>query len=73
MTNPIDHRDIKTAKAARAIYPQVRGMLPKIQLTFIDYDGNTLELDLDHEIAADFLDQADAAYQASIPKRRKRR
>ena len=71
MTKNIEHHDIAKAVAARAIFPQIRGMLPKIQLTFESYDGITLELDLDHEIAAKFLQDADAAYEASIPKRKR--
>lgn len=66
------HYDIKDAKAARAIFPQVEGTLPKIQLTFLATDGTTLELDLLHETTADFLDQASSAYDATLPKRRRR-
>jgi len=68
MSNSIDRRDIQKAQAARAIFPQVRGMLPKIQMTLVDYDGQVLELNLDHEIAADLIKQITAAYRASLPR-----
>lgn len=70
---PKIHYDIKAARSTRAIFPQIRGMLPKIQLTFEAYDGTLLELDLDHEIAAEFLDKAEAAYDAAVPQRNPRR
>lgn len=61
------HYDAKAAVAARAIYPQIRGMLPRIAITIDTYEGHQLEIEFDHDIVAALIDQMTHAYNASLP------
>lgn len=57
---------IKSAVAARAIYQEGRDRVPKISLTFESEEGEKIEFELQLDTAADFIDQAVAAYNSAM-------
>lgn len=66
MGNKKINYQVRRATAARAIYQEGRGSLPKIALTFETYDDEEVEFELTFDIAADMIDQATAAYNAGM-------
>lgn len=63
--NTINYQ-VRSATAARAIYQEGRGRLPKISLTFESEEGDQIAFELQLDTAADFIDQATAAYNAAM-------
>lgn len=59
--------EVKAAKAARALFPEARGMIPKISLTFDCVDGTIVEFELEAIEAARLIEQAMSAYNAILP------
>jgi len=66
------HLEIKEATATRAIFARVRGELPTIQLTFVTWEGDSFQFELPLTEAGKFLDMADSAMEAALPRRRRR-
>lgn len=58
------HFDISGASSARALYQHHSGAMHKLQFKFETSDGRILEVEMNHEIAAPFIEQAIAAYSA---------
>lgn len=58
---------VRSAKAARALFPEARGMIPKISLTFECEDGSLVEFELEAAEAGRLVEQAMSAYNAILP------
>lgn len=56
--------EVESSTAAKALYQAGKDYLPKIQLTFTTHEGEILEIELGYMDAANFIDQAAAAYNA---------
>lgn len=65
--------DVKSALAAKAIYQEGRGRLPKLSLTFETFDGQIVQFDLDLMEAAKLIDEASNAYNSALPVLKSRR
>ena len=60
----IIHYEVESSTAAKALYQEGKGYLPKIQFTFTTHDEEIIEIELGYMDAANFIDQAAAAYNA---------
>lgn len=61
------HFDVKSATAARAIFQQGRGAIPKVQFKFLTYDDEEVEFELEMIEAGKMIEQAMSAYNAISP------
>lgn len=59
---------IENAIATRALVAQVRGMMPTMLLTFKTEEGETIELELQFELAYEFTQNVLATYGAMSPQ-----
>lgn len=59
--------EVRSSRAARALFPEARGMIPKISLTFDCVDGSIVEFELEAAEAARMIEQAMSAYNAILP------
>jgi hypothetical protein len=62
--------DVKAANASRAIFQVGDGVLPKIRISLTTSNDEVIEMDMNYEIVAEFLDKVSIAYDATIPKRK---
>ena len=64
---PVYHHKAIRAKAARAIFQEVHGAIPKIALTFIMLDDTEHTFELEFAEAGKMIEQAMSAYNAIMP------
>lgn len=64
---PTYHHVANRCTAARAIFAEVQGAIPKIALTFELVDGSTQTFELEAIEAGRMIEQAMSAYNAIMP------
>lgn len=64
---PRYHHVANKAVAARAVFQEAPGAIPKVSLTFDLIDGTTHTFELDAMEAGKFINQSIAAYNSIMP------
>lgn len=61
------HFNVKEASAARALFPEARGAIPKISLTFRTWDDEVITFEMEATEAGKLIEHAMSAYNAILP------